>query len=191
LLLGARPEAPSDESLRRENEIQLAHVAAERNARRERLALSGGHLLSAAFQFLGDLLPAPSDTSELKSATNALAATLKQSLADPVAGTIKKIQSKCWLLRAAFDCDAIREFDPVFYEFAAFARVIDFHPLMRQLSHKALTPVFGQECLRQEVTLAGLLFPGRQSSASCGGALAVRNFFCRECSPKAASGWSI
>jgi len=84
VLLGARPEAPSDQSLRRESELAVARAAAERSARRERLAVSGGHLLSAAFQFLGELLPAPSDSSESKAATTALAATLKQNLTDLV-----------------------------------------------------------------------------------------------------------
>src|SRR5438874_429071 len=84
VLLGARPVAPSDESLRRESELAVARAAAERSARRESLAISGGHLLSAAFQFLGQLLPAPSDSSESKAATTALAATLKQNLTDLV-----------------------------------------------------------------------------------------------------------
>jgi superfamily II DNA/RNA helicase len=84
VLLGARPEAPSDMSLRRESELAVARAAAERSARRERLAVSGGHLLSAAFQFLGELLPAPSDSSESKAATTALAATLKQNLSELV-----------------------------------------------------------------------------------------------------------
>jgi superfamily II DNA/RNA helicase len=84
VLLGARPVAPSDESLRRESELEVARVAAENRARREKLALSGGHLLSAAFQFLGELLPALPNSSESKSAANALAATLKQSLNDIV-----------------------------------------------------------------------------------------------------------
>src|SRR5580704_4542066 len=84
VLLGARPEAPSDKSLRHESELAVARAVAERSARRERLAVSGGHLLSAAFQFLGELLPAPSDSSESKAATTALAATLKQNLADLV-----------------------------------------------------------------------------------------------------------
>src|SRR2546430_10589907 len=78
VLLGARPEAPSDKSLRQESELAVARAAAERSAGRERLAVSGGNLLSAAFQFLGELLPAPSDSSESKAATTALAATLKQ-----------------------------------------------------------------------------------------------------------------
>ena len=82
VLLGARPEAPSDKSLRWESELAVAQAAAERSARRERLAVSGGHLLSAAFQFLGELLPAPSDSPESKAATTALATTLKQNLTD-------------------------------------------------------------------------------------------------------------
>jgi len=84
VLLGARPEAPSDMSLRRESELAVAQAAAERSARRERLAVSGGHLLSAAVQFLGELLPAPSDSPESKAATTALATTLKQNLTDLV-----------------------------------------------------------------------------------------------------------
>src|SRR2546429_1125234 len=66
----------SDMSLRRESELAVAQAAAERSARRERLAVSGGHLLSAAVQFLGELLPAPSDSPESEAATTALAATL-------------------------------------------------------------------------------------------------------------------
>jgi superfamily II DNA or RNA helicase len=83
VLLGARPEAPSDESVRRETEFEVARSANERDSRRERLAVSGGHLLSAAFRFLGELLPAPPDATE-SNAANALAATLKQSLTDLV-----------------------------------------------------------------------------------------------------------
>ena len=53
-------------------------------ARREKLALTGGQLLSAAFQFLGELLPAPSPSSASTPSRNGLAATLKQSIADLV-----------------------------------------------------------------------------------------------------------
>jgi superfamily II DNA/RNA helicase len=80
VLLGARPEAPLDESLRRETEL----AAAERSARREKLAATGGHLITAAFQFLGELLPAQADSTASKAATTALATTLKQSLTDLV-----------------------------------------------------------------------------------------------------------
>jgi hypothetical protein len=84
ILLGARPEAPSDESVRHKTELEIARAAAERDSRRERLAVSGGHLLSAAFRFLGELLPAPPDSRESNAATNHLAATLKQGLTDLV-----------------------------------------------------------------------------------------------------------
>src|SRR6266404_706663 len=72
VLLGARPEAPLDESLRRESEL-AARAAAERSARREKLAATGGQLLTAAFHFLGELLPAQSESAESKAATAALA----------------------------------------------------------------------------------------------------------------------
>jgi superfamily II DNA/RNA helicase len=75
VLLGARPEAPRDERLRRETESA---------ARRERLALSGGQLLSAAFQFLGELLPAPSNSTPSAEANAALVTTMKQSFAELV-----------------------------------------------------------------------------------------------------------
>jgi hypothetical protein len=104
----------------------------------------------------------------------------------------KKSCPSAGLFHAEFDCDAIRELDPVLHALAAFARVIDFHPLVRQLSHETLTPMLEQECLGQEVTFAGLLFPrGEQSYAFCRDALAFRNFFRRERTPKPAVGWSI
>ena len=84
VLLGARPEAPRDESLRRETELAVEQAAAERGARRDRLAATGGQLLTAAFQFLGELLPAPSDSVASNASTTALATTLKQSLTDLV-----------------------------------------------------------------------------------------------------------
>ncbi|MEW6744426.1 MAG: DEAD/DEAH box helicase [Planctomycetota bacterium] len=59
VLLGARPEAPVDESQRLEREQE-----AELLARRERIASAGGQLLSAAFTFLGELVPGESASSE-------------------------------------------------------------------------------------------------------------------------------
>jgi SNF2 family DNA or RNA helicase len=52
ILLGAKPEAPVDvsEEARRKEE-------AERIARKERVGLAGGQLLTAAFSFLGEMLP--------------------------------------------------------------------------------------------------------------------------------------
>ncbi len=74
-LLGANPEAPIDESARRESEL-----AAERNSRREKLATTGGHLLSAAFQFIGELLPQQSESESTGTAATAVASALKHSL---------------------------------------------------------------------------------------------------------------
>jgi len=54
ILLGADDDAPIDES-------QRAEEVTERAARKERLALSGGQLFSAAFAFLESALPAPSE----------------------------------------------------------------------------------------------------------------------------------
>lgn len=53
ILLGARPEAPTDESERE----RLAREA-EQLAQRDQLAAAGGELLSSAFKFLAELVPA-------------------------------------------------------------------------------------------------------------------------------------
>jgi superfamily II DNA or RNA helicase len=68
-LLGARPEAPLDESLE-----QQATQEAQRLAYRERVAAAGGELVGAAFRFLGELVseaPAPSPPSQLVSTLRA------------------------------------------------------------------------------------------------------------------------
>jgi superfamily II DNA/RNA helicase len=108
VLLGARPEAPPDESVRRESELAAirnandvviidqslqaqtsnfdhnANNGAERQARREKLAATGGQLLTAAFQFLGELLPTQAESPVSKAANASVATTLKQSLSDLV-----------------------------------------------------------------------------------------------------------
>ena len=107
VLLGARPEAPPDESLRRASELAATrstdvviidqslqdkssnfdHNAingAEHQARREKLAATGGQLLTAAFQFLGELLPTQAESAASKAATVAVATSLRQSLSDLV-----------------------------------------------------------------------------------------------------------
>ncbi len=52
ILLGARPEAPLDESERQQREAE-----ADQLRRRARVAEAGGQLLSAAFAFLGEMMP--------------------------------------------------------------------------------------------------------------------------------------
>lgn len=53
VLLGARPEAAVDETLKQQEEAQAQALAL---ARRERVASAGGELLGAAFKFLGELM---------------------------------------------------------------------------------------------------------------------------------------
>ena len=58
VLIGAKPEAPRDESERRFRETE-----AQRLARRERVSSAGGKLLSSAFEFLQSMLPEPATPS--------------------------------------------------------------------------------------------------------------------------------
>lgn len=73
VLLGAKPDAAIDESQRREVGKQSSEVAD-----RQRLADAGGQLLSAAFEFLGQMLPPQPETP----ASRALATDFKQRFAE-------------------------------------------------------------------------------------------------------------
>ncbi len=78
VLLGAKPAAASDESLKRKQQEE-----AQRLAYQQRVAAAGGELLGAAFQFLGELIedgtrdvsPSPSMTNDLR---NRLAACVQE-----------------------------------------------------------------------------------------------------------------
>jgi SNF2 family DNA or RNA helicase len=54
ILLGARPEAPVDETVRRQATEDM-----DRLAHRDRIALAGGELVGAAFRFLGQVVSGP------------------------------------------------------------------------------------------------------------------------------------
>ena len=71
VLLGAVPEAPLDESMKAVEEQRAAAAIAER---KERMAAAGGQLLSSAFAFLKELIPADAGNE----ASRQVAATLKQ-----------------------------------------------------------------------------------------------------------------
>ncbi len=73
VLLGAKPEAETDLSQKAAREAEAAALA-----RRERVAAAGGQLLSAAFQFLGEMLPAPQPSD----AARRQADEIKQGLAE-------------------------------------------------------------------------------------------------------------
>lgn len=73
ILLGAKPDAPVDES-----EKASAAEVADRLARKEHVATSGGQLLVAAIAFMSDLLPGEAMTAP----TSLAADTMKQRLAE-------------------------------------------------------------------------------------------------------------
>jgi superfamily II DNA or RNA helicase len=73
ILLGAKPDAPPDESLKEQVEKE-----AEQLARREKIAKAGGKLLGAAFAFLGEMFPKKEETEE----TTQLADTFKKRLSE-------------------------------------------------------------------------------------------------------------
>ena len=75
VLLGAVPEAPLDESEKRKKEEE-AHVL----ARRQKVSAAGGQLVTAAFQFLGELIP----QQETTPASQQLADELKARLGECV-----------------------------------------------------------------------------------------------------------
>ena len=71
-LLGARPEGPPDGSMQRHAEGEAAALA----LRKERVSEAGGHLLAAAFSFLGEILPASASSAPAPQAVAALRAGL-------------------------------------------------------------------------------------------------------------------
>lgn len=64
VLLGNAPESPVDESVRQSVEQESMAIA----ARREKVAAAGGHLLSAAFGFLSEVMPASQADQEAQQA---------------------------------------------------------------------------------------------------------------------------
>ncbi len=83
ILLGARPEAPLDQSVKQrvEQEIQLAH--------RERVAAAGGELVGAAFRFLGEIVSEPSAPAPPNDLVNTLRAHLSECVEPDSAGKLR------------------------------------------------------------------------------------------------------
>ena len=73
ILLGAKPDAPVDESERARQAEE-----AQRLTRQEQVALAGGQLLGAAFSFLGQLLPPREETD----ASRRLTETVKKRISE-------------------------------------------------------------------------------------------------------------
>jgi hypothetical protein len=78
VLLGARPEAPIDETTKADSQQATREIS---EAHRDRVAAAGGELLGAAFKFLGELVeqqtPAPANESIVANLREGLAACVE------------------------------------------------------------------------------------------------------------------
>jgi superfamily II DNA or RNA helicase len=81
ILLGAKPEAPLDETVK-----QRAEQEAERLAYRDRVAAAGGELVGAAFRFLGQLVSEPTAPAPPGELVNSLRAHLSGCVEEDAAG---------------------------------------------------------------------------------------------------------
>jgi superfamily II DNA/RNA helicase len=84
VLLGAKPEAPIDETTKAE---QRALV--EKQAHQERIAAAGGQLLCSAFSFLGALIPSQPETEESRRMSQLFRQQLDQCLEKDSQGQLK------------------------------------------------------------------------------------------------------
>jgi hypothetical protein len=84
VLLGAKPEAPVDET-----EKLHQRALAEQKAHQERIAVAGGQLLCSAFSFLGALVPAQAETEESRRMSELFQRQLSQCLEKDSQGQLK------------------------------------------------------------------------------------------------------
>lgn len=84
VLLGAKPEAPLDESVRAGQE-----KVAREQVQRERIAAAGGQLLSSAFAFLGELIPNHLETEASRHLSELFQRQLGQCLEKDAGGQLK------------------------------------------------------------------------------------------------------
>ncbi len=84
ILLGAKPDAPPDESLKEQVERE-----AEQFARREKMAKAGGQLLGAAFAFIGEMFPEKEETEETIQMAKAFKERLSECLDKGESGELK------------------------------------------------------------------------------------------------------
>jgi superfamily II DNA or RNA helicase len=84
VLLGAKPEAPLDETEKARQE-----AVAQQQAQRERIAAAGGQLLSSAFAFLGEIIPGQLETEQSRRMGELFRAQLNQCLEKDERGQYK------------------------------------------------------------------------------------------------------
>ena len=84
ILLGAKPEAALDESMKQEAEKE-----AERLERKGKISKAGGELLGAAFKFIGELFPERKDTDRTIEIADSFKAKLSECLEEGENGELK------------------------------------------------------------------------------------------------------
>jgi hypothetical protein len=84
ILLGAKPDAPLDESLKAETEKE-----AERLAHKEKVAAAGGQLLGAAFAFIGEMFSQKEATEETARMVDMLRSRLSECMERGEDGSLK------------------------------------------------------------------------------------------------------
>jgi len=84
VLLGKKPDAPTDESLKEQVGREATGLA-----RKERIAAAGGQLLGAAFAFLSEVLPEQEDSEQALQMTQVFRERLSQCMEEEPDGTLK------------------------------------------------------------------------------------------------------
>ena len=84
ILLGAKPEAAEDESMK----AQMAREAAAL-VKKEKMAAAGGRLVGAAFAFIGEMFSDGDDTGQMKTLTDTFTAKLNDCLEKNEDGSLK------------------------------------------------------------------------------------------------------
>lgn len=85
ILLGNKPEAPVDESQKIEREKEAVELA----QKRKKVAAAGGNLLSAAFAFMGELMPKQGETEQSRETAELIKKQLSECLTTDEDGTTK------------------------------------------------------------------------------------------------------
>jgi superfamily II DNA or RNA helicase len=84
ILLGAKPEAAEDESMKEQMEREAAALA-----KREKVAAAGGQLVGAAFAFIGEIFSGAQETEKMAALTDAFRAKLNECLERGEDGSLK------------------------------------------------------------------------------------------------------
>ena len=84
ILLGEKPDAAEDESMRQQVEKE-----AEALARKEKVAAAGGKLVGAAFAFIGEMFSAREESEEMTQLAGAFKAKLSDCMEKADDGTLK------------------------------------------------------------------------------------------------------